>query len=143
MLSPSLEDYMEEVYRMSITKKDIRIIDIAKTLNVSKPSVVKGFKKLDSLGFIKYRPYEKILITQSGLRKGKFLCERNLLLRKFIKIIGSESDEYKEAEAMEHFFTIDTICCIEKLVSFFENNQDILRNFEEYIFISEFKNKKS
>jgi len=35
MLSPSLEDYLEELYRLSITNNEIRIKDIAKEKNTS------------------------------------------------------------------------------------------------------------
>ncbi|WDV46726.1 iron dependent repressor, metal binding and dimerization domain protein [Clostridiaceae bacterium M8S5] len=137
MLSPSLEDYLEEVYRMSITKKEIRVMDIARVLSVSKPSVVKGLRKLKENGYIDYKPYERIKIEQKGIALGKFLCERNKLLKSFIVIIGSESDAIKEAEAMEHYFTIETIKCIEKLVSFFEDNTRIYNLYKSY----EYKSK--
>lgn len=138
MLSPSLEDYLEEVYRLSFTKKEIRIKDIAKCLNVSNPSVVKGLKKLHEGKYILYVPYEKIKLLDKGNREGKFLFERNKLLRKFIVTIGSNSDENKEAESMEHYLTIDTIKCIEKLLLFFHAYPEIYNHFKQYEFKSRF-----
>jgi len=132
MLSPSSEDYLEEVFRLSSNKKEIRIKDIADCLNVSMPSVVKGLRKLNRLGYIIYMPYEKIELTDKGKYKGKFLVERNKILRDFIDIIGAECDIKQEAEAMEHYLTTATIRSIEKIVKFFKNNGDVLKQFNEF-----------
>jgi len=132
MLSPSLEDYLEEVYRLSLNKNEIRVKDIADCLNVSMPSVVKGLRRLSKLGYIVYEPYEKIELTKSGKKKGRFLVERNRILRNFVEIIDSHCDIKAEAEAMEHYLTIDTIKAIEKLIKFFQLREDILNEFKEF-----------
>ncbi|WFD10992.1 metal-dependent transcriptional regulator [Tepidibacter hydrothermalis] len=130
MLSPSLEDYLEEAYRLSLYNKEIRVKDIAGCLNFSMPSVVKGLKKLDELGYIRYRPYEKIKLLDKGNKKGKFLVDRNSLLKKFITIIGANCDINQEAEAMEHYFSIETIKSIEKLIVVLEENEDIVEKIK-------------
>ncbi|KNF08084.1 iron dependent repressor [Gottschalkia purinilytica] len=132
MLSPSSEDYLEEVYRLSLNKDEIRIKDIADCLKVSMPSVVKGLRKLSILGYVIYSPYERIELTDKGIKKGKFLVERNGILKEFVKIIGSKCDIEEEAEAMEHYLTISTIKSIEKLVKFFETNERILKMFNVF-----------
>ncbi len=132
MLSPSLEDYLEEVYRLSIKKEEIRITDIAQCLNFSMPSVVKGLKKLHKLGYIKYKPYEKIEVLEKGKKRGKFLVDRNKILMEFVEIIGSKADKKEEAEAMEHYLSISTIKSIEKLIEFFKTKEDIFRNFKDF-----------
>lgn len=136
MLSPSLEDYLEELYRLQKQRKEIRVKDIASCLNVSMPSVIKGLKKLNELGYIKYIPYQKIEILEKGNNKGKFLVDRNKILRDFVKTIGSDCDIKAEAEAMEHYFNISTIIAIEKLISFFENNPNIYNSFVKYNYSS-------
>lgn len=132
LLSPSLEDYLEELYRISLNKDEIRIKDIADCLRVSMPSVVKGLRKLDKLGFIDYRPYEEIRVLEDGKRRGKFLVDRNKILMDFVKIVGSECDVKAEAEAMEHYLTISTIKSFEKLTRFFEENEDTLGKFKDF-----------
>ncbi|EOD01042.1 iron dependent repressor [Caldisalinibacter kiritimatiensis] len=132
MLSPSLEDYLEEVYRLSTNKKEIRIKDIADCLGVSMPSVVKGLKKLNDLGYIVYRPYEEIKVLEKGQKKGRFLVERNKILRDFVEVIGSDADVEQEAEAMEHYLSISTIRCIERLVGFFKQNKSFLNEFKKF-----------
>ncbi|MFA5523904.1 MAG: iron dependent repressor, metal binding and dimerization domain protein [Tissierellales bacterium] len=132
MLSPSLEDYLEEAYRLSIFFKEIRIKDVAECLSVSMPSVVKGLRKLNKLGYIIYQPYEKIVLTDRGKITGPFLVERNRILRDFVSMIGSECDIRQEAEAMEHYLTKSTIKSIEKLVKFFTENEKLLLEFRKY-----------
>lgn len=132
MLSPSLEDYLEEVYRLSLNKKEIRIKDVAECLRVSMPSVVKGLRRLHRLGYISYIPYEKIELLEKGKKKGRFLVERNRILRDFVTVIGSNCDVKQEAEAMEHYLTISTIRSIEKLVKFFKSNDDILELYNKF-----------
>ncbi|RKD34186.1 metal-dependent transcriptional regulator [Thermohalobacter berrensis] len=132
MLSPSLEDYLEEVYRLSLNNKEIRIKDIADCLQVSMPSVVKGLKRLHNQGYIVYRPYQRIEVLDKGKKKGKFLIERNKILREFVKIIGSDCDIKQEAEAMEHYFSVSTIKAIEKLVKFLKERDDVLNDFKSF-----------
>lgn len=132
MLSPSLEDYLEETYRLSINNKEIRIKDVSDCLNVSMPSVVKGLRKLNRLGYIIYQPYEKIDLTDKGKVTGSFLVERNRILKDFVSMIGSDCDINQEAEAMEHYLTKATIKSIEKLVKFFAENEKLLVEFRKY-----------
>ena len=132
MLSPSLEDYLEEAYRLSMNNKEIRIKDVAECLNVSMPSVVKGLRKLNRFGYIIYQPYEKIELTDKGKVKGLFLVERNKILKDFVSMIGSDCDINQEAEAMEHYLTKSTIKSIEKLVKFFTENEKLLLEFRKY-----------
>ena len=132
MLSPSLEDYLEELYRLKINNKEIRVKDIAHCLDVSMPSVVNGLRRLGRLGYIIYEPYEKIGITEKGRKKGKFLVMRNKILKDFIEVIKSDCDSEKEAEAMEHYLSISTIKCIEKMVAFLKDNNQILDKMINY-----------
>lgn len=132
MLSPSLEDYLEEVYRLSLHGQPIRVSSIAECLGVSLPSVVKGLKRLHEQGYIVYRPYQQIELLDKGRRCGRFLVERNKILREFVRIIGADCDVREEAEAMEHYFSPSTISAIEKLVSFLKNNPDILKSFKRF-----------
>lgn len=132
MLSPSLEDYLEELYRLKKNNKDIKLKYVADYLQVSMPSVVNGFRRLDKLGYIYYRPYQEIKVTAKGERKGKFLVTRNRILRDFIKAINSDCDAEKEAEAMEHYLSISTIKQIEKIVSYFNDNKEVLNEVVNY-----------
>lgn len=123
MLSPSLEDYLEEIYRLSLMNYRIRIRDIADRLNVSSPSVVKALKKLNEENYINYKPYKEITLTENGKILGNLLVRRNSMLQEFLKVIGSKCDIEKESEAMEHYLSSSTILAIENLIEFMKLEQ--------------------
>ncbi|AGA70075.1 Mn-dependent transcriptional regulator [Desulfitobacterium dichloroeliminans LMG P-21439] len=129
MLSPSLEDYLEEIYRFSLASGVVRVTDISKKLGVSLPSVSKALQKLNNQGYINYRPYEEILLTDQGCQKGSYLVERNQMLQEFLFLIQSQCDVSAETEAIEHYISDSTIQALHQLVGFFKENPTCYDNF--------------
>jgi len=125
MLTPSLEDYLEEIYRFSQELGYIRITDVADKLDVSLPSVNKAVKVLSEKGYLDYIPYKNIDLTNKGAKLGKFLVKRNQMLQEFLKVIGSKVDREAEAEAMEHYLSRETVDAMAMVVSFFNEHPEI------------------
>ncbi|MCK8825204.1 metal-dependent transcriptional regulator [Fuchsiella alkaliacetigena] len=132
MLSPSLEDYLEESYRFYKEKGFIRPTDIALKLNVSLPSVTKAVKKLNQKGYLNYQRYQNIELTKKGLKLGSFLVRRNQLLIDFLEVIGSKCDKEQEAEAMEHYLSKETVQTITHLVEFFKKHPEYQQKFFKF-----------
>jgi Mn-dependent DtxR family transcriptional regulator len=118
MLSPSLEDYLEEICRLSFLRKKVRVGEIAERLKVSSPSTVKALKKLNDAGYLVYVKYSQINLTDKGIKLGELLVRRNAILQDFLSIIGSDCDIEAEAEAMEHYLCTSTISSVERLTAF-------------------------
>lgn len=134
MLTPSLEDYLEEIYRFSQNLGFIRITDVANKLDVSLPSVHKAVKILNKKGYLEYIPYKNIDLTEKGAKQGEFLVERNKMLQEFLKVIGSKADKEEEAEAIEHYLSQNTVDAMNLVVQFFKKYPDIqqkLKKFQE------------
>ncbi len=139
MLSPSLEDYLEEVYRFSQSDAPVRVTDISKKLNVSLPSVTKALFKLREKQYINYEPYGEIILTDKGNTLGSFLVERNRLLQEFLKLICADCDTAAEAEAMEHYLSGGTIKAVQKLVKYLNSYPE---QYEKYLqYINQLKNE--
>lgn len=132
MLTPSLEDYLEEIFNFSLEDEKIRIRDIADKLGVSPPSVVKGLKKLEIEGYIIYEKYKGIKLTELGRLEGKRLVNRNNILREFILMINPDCDQMVEAEACEHYLSPSTIQSFECLCQFFNQNPDALEAYQRF-----------
>lgn len=132
MLSPSLEDYLEEIYRFSLHSNVVRVSDIADCLNVTLPSVNNAIRKLHEKNYLIYKKYKDLVLTEKGRRVGKFLVDRNNILQKFLKVINSQCDIKAEAEAMEHYLTLPTIRAIENLLDFLESNRECREKFLEH-----------
>lgn len=132
MLTPSLEDYLEEIYRFSQELGFIRITDVANKLDVSLPSVNKAVKVLAEKGYLDYIPYKNIALTDKGAELGKFLVDRNQMLQIFLETIGSKADKEVEAEAMEHYLSKETVNAMTMVVNFFDKNPNIQNKLIEF-----------
>lgn len=132
MLSPSLEDYLEEIYRLARENESVRVTDVAALLDVTLPSVTKALQKLARKDYLTYRPYREVVLTPRGRRLGWFLVERNRVLQEFVRVLGSEADAAVEAEAMEHYLSLPTIRAIADLVSFLHQNPDCVDALRRY-----------
>lgn len=133
MLTPSLEDYLEEIYRFSLTLDTVRVTDISKRLQVALPSVTKALYKLRDESYIKYERYGEIQLTNQGKEFGCYLVTRNQLLQEFLALIRSKCDFAAEAEAMEHYLSTATINAIKTLVEFMKDNPSWLQAYSNFI----------
>jgi Mn-dependent DtxR family transcriptional regulator len=134
MLSPSLEDYLEEIYRFSIQQNTVRVVDIGRRLKVAMPSVTKALRKLKAQDYITYQRYGSIYLTAQGQELGRFLVARNQIIQDFLMMLSVECNVAAEAEAIEHYLSASTIETLERTVFFFKNNPDLhikLQNFLE------------
>ncbi len=133
MLTPSLEDYLEEIYRFSLSLDTVRVTDISKRLKVALPSVTKALYKLRDESYINYERYGEIQLTNKGKEFGCYLVTRNQLLQEFLSLIGSKCSFAAEAEAMEHYLSTATIDAIKTLVEFMRSNPSCLNAYNTFI----------
>ncbi|MBB6635550.1 transcriptional regulator MntR [Cohnella thailandensis] len=123
MPTPSMEDYLERIYRLIDEKGYARVSDIAEGLEVHPSSVTKMIQKLDKDNYLIYEKYRGLVLTTKGKKVGKRLVDRHHLLEMFLKTIGvQEENIYRDVEGIEHHLSWDSITCIETLVEYF--NQD-------------------
>ncbi len=132
MLSPSLEDYLEEIYRLSLTNDVVRVGDVALCLDVAMPYVSDAIRRLSRKNYLTYKRNKEVVLTERGCILGKFLVERNKVLQEFLKMLDSDCDIPEETEVMEHYLTLPVIRAIENLVNFMADNPDCHRRFKEY-----------
>lgn len=132
-LTPSLEDYLEELYRFSLYTDTVRVTDLSVKLSVSMPSVTKALHKLKDGQYISYERYGEISLTEKGKELGEFLVKRNQLLKEFLILIKTNCNIEAEAEAMEHYLSEATIRSIQAIVTFLNNNPEWYSVLLEYI----------
>ncbi|MDQ6599387.1 transcriptional regulator MntR [Bacillus salipaludis] len=126
MPTPSMEDYIEQIYKLIEEKTYARVSDIAEALSVHPSSVTKMVQKLDKDGYLVYEKYRGLTLTIKGRKIGKRLVFRHALLEQMLKIIGVKDENiYNDVEGIEHHLSWDSIDRIGDLVQFFE--EDISR----------------
>src|SRR5690554_5504510 len=76
-LTPSMEDYIEMIYRLSRKSRTIRVNDLAVRLNVQPPSVTKMMQKLNEKNLLSYEKYGMISLTAQGEKLGDFFLVRH------------------------------------------------------------------
>lgn len=123
MPTPSMEDYLEQIYSLIEEKGYARVSDIAEALQVHPSSVTKMVQKLDQGEYLVYEKYRGLFLTAKGKKVGKRLVDRHSLLEEFLSMIGvSEENIYKDVEGIEHHLSNDSITCIEYLVQYFKED---------------------
>ncbi|MBP2078215.1 MULTISPECIES: transcriptional regulator MntR [Oceanobacillus] len=123
MPTPSMEDYIEQIYNLIETKGYARVSDIAEALEVHPSSVTKMVQKLDKDEYLNYEKYRGFVLTAKGKKIGKRLVFRHELLEEFLEIIGVEKDNiYNDVEGIEHHLSWNSIDRIGDLVNYFKTD---------------------
>lgn len=133
MPTPSMEDYLEVIYKLIEEKGYARVSDIAEALEVHPSSVTKMVQKLDQSQYLIYEKYRGLVLTPKGKKIGKRLLDRHTLLEEFLRIIGvDESRIYDDVEGIEHHLSWDSINSIEYLVEYFQKNPERVKELQAF-----------
>lgn len=131
MPTPSMEDYLENIYQLIETKGYARVSDIAEALEVHPSSVTKMVQKLDQNKYLVYEKYRGLILTPKGEKIGRRLVDRHALLENFLQLIGvSEELVYQDVEGIEHHLSWESITCIENLVEFLKQNPELVKKLQ-------------
>lgn len=103
-LSASLEDYLKEIYLLNLEGHEVRVTDIARSLNISKPSVNRAMNTLKELQLLEHEHYGKIILTESGRDMAKAILDTNKIIYRFLTEIldVDEQTALAESDLMEH-----------------------------------------
>ena len=104
MITSSLEDYLELIYNKIEENNEIKAIDIANSLNISRPSVSEALTRLKDLELIIYEGRKGIKITSKGKLEAKRIIKKHQILsRFFFEVLGvNKSCADKNACKIEH-----------------------------------------
>ena len=101
--SEVMEDYVE------------LIVDIAKRLGVTTPTVARMIGRLKETGWIKTQPYRAIFLTEDGRRVAEASRRRHQIVVEFLTAIGvSEEIARADAEGLEHHVSEETLAAFER-----------------------------
>ncbi|MDY0408417.1 transcriptional regulator MntR [Virgibacillus soli] len=129
MPTPSMEDYIEQIYNLIESKGYARVSDIAEELMVHPSSVTKMVQKLDKDDYLDYEKYRGFVLTDKGKKIGERLVFRHELLEQFLEIIGvKEENIYNDVEGIEHHLSWNSIDRIADLVHYFKEDKTRVNN---------------
>jgi Mn-dependent DtxR family transcriptional regulator len=133
VLTASMEDYLEMIFRLSEKTGFSRIHDLAQALNVQPPSASKMVQKLSELKLIDYEKYGIIILTSEGKKMGSFLLNRHNIIEKLIKILGVTENVLEETEKIEHTISNITLECFLNFTEFIDQNPDVLLKMNSFL----------
>lgn len=101
-MKQSGEDYLESILRIGRERGNVRSIDIARDLQVSKPSVSVAVHNLQEAGYLIMKGHE-LSLTPSGREIAERVMERHEVFYNFLTSLGVDAKIAEEdACNMEH-----------------------------------------
>ena len=99
----SAEDYLERIYMLSEKMEHVRVTDIARSMNYSKPSVSIAMKKLLENKLINISPNSYITLTEKGLEIAISVYDRHRIISSLLIELGVDENIAKDdACKIEH-----------------------------------------
>lgn len=132
LLTASMEDYLEMIYRLSRDSGFTRIHELATSLNVQPPSATKMVQKLAELKLVNYEKYGIIILTEQGKLMGGTLLERHNTIESFLKLIGISQGVLEETEKIEHTISPETLEYLKDFIDFIKQNPQFISSFDNY-----------
>lgn len=115
-LTSSMEDYLEMVCRMEAEGETIRVSTLAASLHVRPSSASKMLNNLREAGYIDFKKYGAILVTDKGHEEGGYLLHRHKVLHDFFCMLNHTDNELEQVEKIEHFINRRTVGNMELLL---------------------------
>ena len=112
------ENYLEAILGLEGEGADVRSVDVAGVMGVSRPSVNKAMGVLKSLGFVEQQPYGRIRLTEAGRTRAREVTRRHDMLRSFLVRVLGVDPETADGDAcrMEHVVSDETMARLEEYI---------------------------
>ncbi len=108
-IKESAENYLETILMLKKEKGNVRSIDIATELGVSKPSVSVAMKSFREEGYITVDENGSITLTEKGMEIANKVYEKHEIIARALMAIGvSEKTAYEDSCKIEHDISNET-----------------------------------
>ncbi len=107
----AMEDYIEMLYRENLKETHLTITKLSNLLHIKKSSCSKMISKLKNYHILN----PDLTLTRKGLKIGKYLYNRHLILTSFLTKLNKENFKLEQVEKIEHFIDPLTLKNIAKL----------------------------
>ena len=108
-VTSSMEDYLEMIYRMSLTGETVRIGALSEKLHVKPSSASKMVENLNRQRLVSSKKYGYITLTDTGAELGGYLVFRHDTIHRLLCYINKSDDELEQVEKIEHFINAKTV----------------------------------
>ena len=114
-LHESGENYLEAILILEIEHGNVRSIDVANFLDVSKPSVSRAVSILRMNEYLEMHDDGRLVLTQKGREVALTMYERHELISAYFEALGVPHDiAARDACRVEHVISSETFECIRR-----------------------------
>ena len=114
-MTPAAEDYLEMICRLS-EKGPVRIRELSECLHVSPSSASRMAQQMSISGYVDFKRYGYITLTESGAKTGEYLLRRHRVVKCFLEQLKDTEDELTETERIEHYLSKETVEAMERKI---------------------------
>ena len=113
----SAENYLKTILTLQKRFGEVRSIDVANELNVSKPSVSNAVKKLRAEGLLDMNENRSLVLTSTGYEYAISVFERHVVIEKVLtEVLGiDEKTAHTDSCRLEHLVSRETFIKIKEL----------------------------
>lgn len=110
-LTPSLEDYLEVILQLSEETGSAKISEIARRLNIAKPSANQAINNLRREGLVSQERYGPVYLTEKGQSKAEEVWRRHRIISRYLREVLQVSPKVAEQDAcmIEHVISPETL----------------------------------
>ncbi|RAP54418.1 MAG: DtxR family iron (metal) dependent repressor [Methanosphaera sp. rholeuAM130] len=103
-ISENVEEYLETIYKKSLTDNIAKTTEISKDLGIAPGSVTQMLKKLEQEGYVTYYQYKGVTLTDKGYKIARSIVRKHRILETFLyeTLNINIEDLHEQACAMEH-----------------------------------------
>ena len=120
LVTSAFERYLEAIYEIVRTGKDVRVKDIAGALGISQPSVSEMVDRLVENSLVTHDKYQHIELTAKGRRIAKGLDRKHETIKRFFVNVLNVDESVADSDAceIEHVISDETL---DRLVAYLES----------------------
>ena len=118
MESANKEDYLRGIFHLMEDDPNVKSVDLADYLNITKPSVSEMLQQLNKEGLVEYKKYSKLKFTSKGRNIAQKLTFKHRIIESFLKNMLRVKSEgiHEEAHRLEHAFSDEAIEKLRRLL---------------------------
>jgi DtxR family Mn-dependent transcriptional regulator len=104
MISISMQEYLQAIYRLESGNAPVSTTELATSLDLAPASVTGMVRKLHQQGLVEHMPYQGVTLTLEGRQEAVRLIRIHRLWELFLsQVLGISWDEvHQEAHRLEH-----------------------------------------
>lgn len=110
-LTPALEDYLEVILQLSQETGQAKVSEIARRLNIAKPSANQAINNLRREGMVSQERYGPVYLTEKGRSKAQEVWQRHQVISRYLREVLQVSPVVAEQDAcmIEHIISPETL----------------------------------